>query len=73
MFDFVDEWRIVYDLRHYDNGVGWIYTLQRKKKFLWWTYWMDIKSSAFVETLEQERACHLEEEAKSFKVVREWK
>ena len=68
-----DEWRIVWDKTHYDTGSIWHYKLQRKKKFLWWTYWKFYTSSDDIEKLEKVRNWHLENEANKVRVVKEFK
>lgn len=68
-----DEWRIVWDKTNDDTGIVWHYKLQRKKKFLWWTYWKFYTSGINIERLEKVRNLHLKNEDNRFKVVKEFK
>lgn len=68
-----DHWRIVYDsYPTMGNGTEWGYKLQRKRRFLWWTYWEWYGTSGNIKDLEARRDRVLEKEARKFKIVKEW-
>lgn len=67
-----DQWRIVYDFCSSDFGGSWKYILQRRKKFLWWEYWSYVYDNDNVKDVEERRNYILREEAKRFKVIKEW-